>query len=434
MTASTAVRTTLPPGPRLPAGIQTLLFGSARHEYFPRWQRRFGHTFTVSLAAGRKLVVITRPADIRTVFAGSATVFHAGEANDVLAPVLGEHAIVLSDGDAHQRLRRLVMPAFTAAALRGYQDLIGQVAIADAESWPTGQLVRAHDRMHALTLEVILRVVFGVSEEERLAVLRPLVTDVVNGQHAAVLGGFFPPLRAFRRYRRFQARRAELNAWLDGEIADRRRAGAVDGTDVLSRLLQPADGELSSAELRDQLFNLLLAGHETTATALGWTLHELARRPQVLRAAQRAADDNDEDYLIALVKEATRLHPVIYVIGRRLAQPAQVGDYLLPAGTVVAPGIGLVQAAEENYPEPAEFRPARFLDGQPATNTWIPFGGGVRRCLGVGFAQLEASLVLREVLARYDITADRPAPEATRVHGMTMMPAGGAQVRVSARR
>jgi cytochrome P450 len=261
--------------------------------------------------------------------------------------------------------------------------------------------------MHALTLEIILQVVLGVTDAERLAALRPLVRRIVGVGPLIMLGWFNPRLQGMGPWRRYAAVQRELDRQLYALIAERRTADDLaDRDDVLSRLLRTTDEDagdpLTDSELRDQLVTLLLAGHETTATALAWTLHELARRPGQLRAAQRAADEHDEEYLTAVAKETLRLRPVIYEVARKLTEPVEVGGYRLPAGAVVAPAIGLVQTDPRNHPEPDEFRPDRFLHGQPPANTWIPFGGGVRRCLGAGFCLLEASVVLGEVLRRFD--------------------------------
>jgi cytochrome P450 len=436
---SDAVTATAPPGLRLPVMVQTILFNQFRPTLLPLLRRRYGDVFTIRMAPGNRLVVLlARPDDIRTVFTGPATVFHAGEGNAILGPVMGDHSVLLVDEDEHRRVRKLLMPAFHGTALRGYQGLVARLAAAEVENWPTGRVFASHGRMNALTLEVILQVVFGVTDPGRLARLRPLVRRLVSIGPFIMLGWFYPVLRQFGPWRRYQEGQAELDRLLYTEIAERRAAGDLTGRDdVLSRLLRVSDesdgDRLTDAELRDQLITLLLAGHETTATTLAWALHELARRPDQLRAAQRAADEHDDEYLEAVAKETLRLRPVIFEVARRLTEPVEVGGYHLPAGAVVAPGIGLVQADPRNHPEPAEFRPERFVDGQPPANTWIPFGGGVRRCLGAGFSLLEASVVLGEVLRRYDVRPDRRQPEHRRARNITLVPSRGARIAVTRR-
>ncbi|HEX5405697.1 MAG TPA: cytochrome P450 [Pseudonocardiaceae bacterium] len=431
MTATTTSAAT-PPGVRLPVLVQTLLFGQFRAALLPLLRRRYGDIFTVRLAPANRLVVLlSRPEDIKAVFSGPNTVFHAGEGNAILGPIMGEHSVLLVDEEQHRRVRKLLMPAFHGAALRGYQDLVARLAAAEVDRWPTGRAFRSHSRMHALTLEIILQVVFGVTDQARLAALRPLVRRIVSVGPLIMLGWFNSRLQGIGPWRRFAAVQRELDRELYAIIAERRTFDDLaDRDDVLSRLLCTTDdGDgLSDAELRDQLITLLLAGHETTATALAWAMHELARRPAQLRAAQQAADEHDDDYLTAVAKETLRLRPVIYEVARKLTEPVDIGGYRLPAGAVVAPAIGLVQTDPNNYPEPDEFRPSRFLDGQPPANTWIPFGGGVRRCLGAGFSLLEASVVLGEVLRRFDIGTDERRPERQRARNITLVPARGARI------
>ncbi|HVV25247.1 MAG TPA: cytochrome P450, partial [Pseudonocardiaceae bacterium] len=422
----------------LPVAVQTFLFGQYRPLLLPLARRRYGDVFGVRIAPNnRTVVLLARPEDIRTVFTGPAEVFHAGEGNAILGPVMGEHSVLLVDEDQHRRVRALLMPAFHGTALRGYRDLIARLAAAEAQRWPAGRVFRAHDRMHALTLEIILQVVFGVTDERRLARLRPLVRRITNIGVLIMLGWAYPGLQRFGPWRRYQAVLPSLDDLLYAEIADRRTATDLGSRDdVLSRLLRTRDDTeepLTDAELRDQLVTLLLAGHETTATALAWTLHELARRPAELRKAQQAADRHDEEYLTAVAKESLRLRPVIYEVARKLTAPVDIGGCQVPRGAVVAPAIGLVQTDPNNHPDPDEFRPERFLDGQPPANTWIPFGGGVRRCLGTGFALLEASVVLGEVLRRYDIRPARRNPERQRARNITLVPSRGARIAVRPR-
>jgi cytochrome P450 len=434
--AQQGAQPTAPPGLRLPVLVQTILFGQYRHLLLPLLRRRYGDIFTVRIAPGRTIAVLARPADIRTVFTGPATVYHAGEGNAILGPVMGHHSVLLVDEDKHRRVRRLLMPAFHGSALHGYQDLVSRLTEAEVSRWPDNHPFRAHDRMNALTLEVILQVVFGVTDPASLATLRPLVRGIVAIGPMTMLGWFYPKLQQVGPWKRYMSFQTELDRVLYAEIAQRRRADDLaDRDDVLSRLLRTGtdDDQLTDAELRDQLITLLLAGHETTATALAWILHELARRPQRLAAAQRAADEHDDEYLAAVAKEALRKRPVIYEVARKLTRPVDIGGYRLPAGAVVSPAIGLVQTDPDNFSDPDEFQPERFVDTQPAANTWIPFGGGVRRCLGAGFSLMEASVVLGEVLRRFDVRPDRTRPERQRARNVTLVPARGARIIVTPR-
>jgi cytochrome P450 len=265
-----------------------------------------------------------------------------------------------------------------------------------------------------------------------------VVERVINISPLVMLGWFYPRLRTFWPWRRFFQIQRDLDRLLYSEIAERRAAPDLGSRpDVLSQLLRisVADSEagLTDAELRDNLITLLLAGHETTATALAWACHELARNPDVQRRAQRAADEGDEEYLEAVAKEAMRLHPVVYEVARRVTEPIELGGYRVPAGATVVPGIGLVQSDPQLHRTPARFDPNRFLGEPPAANSWIPFGGGVRRCLGAGFSLVEATLVLGELLRRFELTPVRPAAEPARPRNITLAPGQGATVRLTAR-
>ncbi len=428
--------TGLPPGPRWPVLVQSAGLLRFRHWFHPYLHRRYGDVFTVRLVpGGRPLVFFTRPEHAKEIFAGDPEVFHAGKANAILGPIMGEHSLLLQDSGEHKRARKLLMPAFNGHALRGYESLVTDLARAEVGRWRPGSEIRALDRMNALTLEVILRVVFGVTDEARLAELRPRVNATVDISPAVLLGWGYPRLQRFGPWKRTVANQHELDRLIYAEIRERREAPDLEQrTDVLSRLILARDGEVGSdalddTELRDQLVTLLLAGHETTATALAWSLFELGRHPDLLARSREAARTGDDAWLDAVLKESMRLHPVIPMVVRTLMEPATVGGWSLPAGTTVGPSIIISHGREDNHPDPEVFRPERFLGHNPPTNTWIPFGGGVRRCIGAGFSLMEGVAVLREVLTAYAVTAvgeDRP-----RVRNITSVPRRGARIRLS---
>jgi cytochrome P450 len=431
----------VPDGPTYPGLLQSIALMRFRHQWIPHLHRKYGDVFSIRiLPEGRWLVVFNRPEHVREIFAGDPEVFHAGKGNAILGPVMGEHSLLLVDGAKHKRARKLLMPAFNGHALRGYESMIEGLAKTEVGSWQDGKPFRSLDRMNALTLEVILQVVFGVTDERRLAELRPLVNRTVNVSPAVFLGWGFPRLQGYGPWRRAFENQVALDKVIYAEIAERRTATDLDQrTDVLTRLLlvhdddDPSDTALTDEELRDQLVTLLLAGHETTATALAWTLHELGKDPVQERRARDAATTGDHDYLEAVLKESMRLHPVIPMVVRHLTKPATIGGIDLPAGANVAASIILAHASETSHADHDAFRPERFLDGTIAPNTWIPFGGGVRRCIGAGFSLMEGVAVLREVLSAYDVSLPTGAREHPKVRNITSVPKHGARIVVRRR-
>jgi cytochrome P450 len=426
----------LPPGPRWPVILQSIALMRFRHRFHPYLHKKYGDVFTIRLIpGGRPLVMFTRPEHAKEIFAGDPEVFHAGKGNSILGPIMGEHSLLLQDSSAHKRARKLLMPAFNGQALRGYQSLVTELAKAEVARWEPGTELRSLDRMNALTLEVILRVVFGVTDESRLRRLRPRVNATVDVSPAVLLGWGYPWLQRFGVWKRTVENQYELDRLMYGEIRERRGApDLADRTDVLSRLIMVGaedDDALDDTELRDQLVTLLLAGHETTASALSWALYEVGRDPALLRRCQQAADEGDDDLLDAVMKESMRLHPIIPMVVRTLMRPATIGGYDIPAGATVGPSILMAHQKPDNHPDPWEFRPERFLGQNPPTNTWIPFGGGVRRCIGAGFSLMEGVAVLREVFSSYDVSA--VGDDEPKVRNITSVPRRGARIRVTPR-
>ncbi|MCW2747473.1 MAG: cytochrome [Nocardioidaceae bacterium] len=433
----------LPPGPRRPRWVLAMQFLRGRHISVPRWHEAYGDTFILRMPPRiGNVVFVAASEDIKKIFAGDPALFHAGEGNVVLKPIMGEHSVLLIDDDLHVRARKLLMPAFNGASLRSYRDLVESISRREVATWHDGETIVTLDRMNALTLEIILQVVFGVTDSERLDQMRPRVTKTVNFASWMLIGFAAPRLANKGPWKRYFENKAELDALLYREIAERRTVtDLADRNDVLSRLLQVGvstgstdgrdDEPLTDAELRDQLVTLLLAGHETTASALTWTLHELAMHPDIQREAIAAADSGDDAFLEACLKEGMRVHPIIDQVARKLKSDQIIGGYLVPAGTTAAPSIRLSHAREENFDEARTYRPRRFLDGEVEPHTWIPFGGGVRRCIGAGFSLMEGSVILREILTHYTVSADGPSP--TKQRNITSVPADKAPIRLSRR-
>jgi cytochrome P450 family 135 len=428
----------LPPGPDWSLVRSTMRWWRRPLETLEECRARYGGMFTYRLAHEGTWVFVSDPKAIKQVFTGDPRLLHAGEANIVLLPVLGEHSVLLLDEPAHMTERKLMLPPFHGKRMQAYREVMAAAAREEIERWPTDRPVRMRPRMQAVTLEVILRAVFGVEEGERLTRLRDelrkalgLLSEPRRALFLVLLG----PQRV-RRYPPFRKLMQGVDALLYPEIEARRRAPDLEERDdILSLLLQARheDGRpMSDRELRDELMTLLVAGHETTATGLSWAIELLARHPEPLARLEADLDAGSEEYLDAVIKETLRLRPVIALVLRKLVEPMEIGGRLLPAGVSVAPSIYLVHRNPEIYPEPERFRPERFIEQPAGTYTWIPFGGGVRRCLGASFAEFEMSVVLRELVAQRRL---RPVgrPEHSVRSTITNVPNRGAEVIASAR-
>jgi cytochrome P450 len=356
-----------------------------------------------------------------------------------MEPVLGPRSLLLLDEDDHLAQRRLLLGPFHGDKVRLYADLVGEIVAHEVERWPIGRPFPIRPRMQAVTLEVILRTVFGIREAERLDRLRDLIPRLLQHGNLVV---WMPWLRRdlgpLSPWRRFEQVRAAVDEILYDEIRRRRARYDTERDDVLSLLLRARDDEgqpMTDAELHDELMTLLLAGHETTATGLAWTFERLLRHPSALRRLVDEIDGGeDETYLEAVVKESLRVRPVVYDVARLLTAPYSVRGWVLPAGTYVVPSITGVHLFANLYPHAAEFRPERFLESQPEPYAWIPFGGGRRRCVGAAFATMEMKVTLREVLSRVSLRAPEAVSEKVRLHNVTLMPAKGARVVVTSRR
>jgi cytochrome P450 len=424
--------TVLPPGPRLPRAAQTAAWITRPGPFLMRAQKRYGDVFTIRIGGEPPWVMLADPDAVREVFTGDPAVMHAGKANLVLRPLVGHASVLLLDGPQHMRERKLMLPPFHGSRMAGYQELMAQIAREKIAAWPRGEPLPLAPHMQAITLDVVLRVIFGVdADSARLDALRDrlraMLTRVLSGGSMLAMASAGP--KRIERSGVYDRWLRPVDALLHEQIEERRGA---PGDDVLSLLLaaRHEDGApMSDQELRDELVTLLVAGHETTATALSWTMERLTRIPNGWQALREGGDE----YAEAAAKEALRLRPVLPVVLRNLQQPATIAGVELPAGTVVAPSIYLVHRRPELYPDPAAFRPERFLGPKPqgGTYTWFPFGGGVRRCLGAAFALMELRVVLAEVAAAVDAAPARPQAERTARRGITLIPGRGAEVVLS---
>lgn len=414
--------------------------------YWPRFisacRRRYGSAFTMRIATMGTLVYLDDPAEIKKVFAGSPNVYHAGEANMMLGGLLGDSSVLVIDGDVHRERRRQMLPAFHREAVARQTGLMAEIASANIATWPVGAEFPVAPKMSEITLEVILRTVIGASDPSRLAALRAVMPKLLNVTPWASLAIAKPSLQRFGPWRALRRNMAEADRLLYAEIADRRAdPGLATRTDALAMLVRAADGDgttMTDKELRDQLITLLVAGHDTTATGLSWALERLTRHPAILDKAVRAAegsaagDPAGDEYLDAVARETLRIRPVVFDVGRVLKESVDIAGCRLPAGTMVAPGIGLVHSRADQYPNPDRFDPDRMVGATPGPTVWFPFGGGNRRCLGATFAMVEMRVVLREVLRRVQLCTSTAADERQKVKHVILIPHRGARIRVRA--
>jgi cytochrome P450 len=389
------------------------------------------------------MVYLAEADHIKTVFAGDPKIFHAGEANSMLAGLLGDSSVLVIDDDVHRDRRRLMMAPFHRDAVARQEALMADIAADNIAGWPVGLPFAVAPKMSQITLEVILRTVIGASDPARLAALREVMPRLLTVGPWASLAIAKPSLQQRRPWRRLWERIAEADRLLYAEIAEcRADPNLAERTDALAMLVQAHgdDGGMSDKELRDQLMTLLVAGHDTTATGLSWALERLTRQPDSLAKAVAAADASaagnaaGDEYLDAVGKEILRVRPVVPDVGRILKEPVEVAGYRLPAGVMVVPSITLVHSRDDLYPRPDLFDPDRMVGATLSPTTWLPFGGGNRRCLGAGFATVEMRIVLREVLRRVELSTTTDAGEKTKLKHVILTPNRGARVTVRALR
>ena len=422
------------PGPSASRAQQSLAWMFRPVPFLLRTQREFGDAFTVRLGNEPPWSILAHPDMVRDVFQADPEVTRAGEANHILEPILGPRSVLCIDGAQHMRQRKLLLPPFHGAALARHRETMREVAEAEVARWPRGEGFALQPRMAELTLEIIVRTVFGVRDAEPLARLTSALRSLIEELSSPAAFLFVMAVGPERAARVPMMRRAldavdrEIQATLD----ERRRVKDLEARDdVLSLLLRARDedGEgLSDAELRDELVTLLVAGHETTATALSWALERLVRDPGRLERLHAEAADDDAEYAQAVCKEALRLRPVIPVVVRRLHAPLNAGGIELPAGATATPCIVLLHRREDVYPDPHRFLPERFVGVKPGTYTWIPFGGGVRRCIGAAFALQEMEEVLGAVARSARLRPVRDDGEGVRRRTITLAPRRGAEV------
>ena len=416
--------------------VQTIAWWARPVSFLERCRAEYGNRFTIRLLATPPFVMIADPAQVKQVFTADPSVLHPGEGAGILEPLVGRHSVILLDESDHLSQRKLMLPAFHGEKMQNLATTMQEVAEQEAASWPTGQPIQLHPRFQSLTLEVILRAVFGLDAGPQLDGLRQRLNEMLSvTSKPAVL---IPFLQRGKEWQQFERTRAEADAMIF-ELIDRRRAEEdEERDDILSMLLgaRHEDGSpMSHQELRDELMTLLVAGHETTASELAWAFERLARSPEVVSRLYDEIDADDGDaYVTATVQETLRRRPVLPNSAPRLVkEPVEIGGWTYPPGACLVANAYLIHHDPEIYPDPYAFRPERFLDESPGTYTWIPFGGGRRRCLGASFAMLEMKVVLKAILSRYEVAPGRAALELNRRRAITISPGRGAEVVLRAR-
>jgi cytochrome P450 len=433
--------TTLPAGSSAPPLLQTLRWVARPIAFLESAQRRHGDAFSVNLLGFQTpMVLVSDPEVIRALYTNRAHGLPPGR-SAALLPVVGPDSVLLLEGDQHLARRRLMLPPFHGERMRAYESIVAEVTQREIATWPRDRPFAIHSRMQAVTLEVILGAVFGVTDARRRDALRRLLPQLVGASTSPALQLRVMVSRQLRRgdpMAQLRQTAREIDDLLLAEIRDHRAdPDAAQREDILSMLASARfeDGtQMSERELRDQCITLLLAGHETTATALAWAFDQLLRNPAALARVTAEADEGGDEYARAVATETLRVRPVVPTAGRRLGEDLDVGDLHLPAGADVSPAIWLTHHRADLYPDPYAFRPERFLDAPPTTYGWIPFGGGVRRCLGAAFAELEMRVVMQTVLRECTITAGSPNAERITRRNVTLSPRHGTPVRSAPRR
>jgi cytochrome P450 len=422
----------LPRGPRSPRPIQTLGWWTRQTAFLEQCRARYGKRFTIRMLGAPPWVNISTPEEIAEIFKAPPEVLHPGEGARIMRPVVGSHSLILLDEDEHLEQRKLLLPAFHGKKMQGLTGLITEVAEQEVASWPRNETLVVHARVKDLTLEIILRAVFGLDEGERLDALRAALTGILafGVRPENLLPAMQRDLGSFTRWSQFTRIRERADGLIYDLLGERRRDGGEDRDDIMAMLLSARheDGSpMSPKEVRDELMTLLIAGHETTAAELAWAFERLGREPRVLKRLQQEIDaDGGDDYLTATIQETLRRRPVLPNAEPRLTKrEVEIGGWLYPEGVCLIANAYLLHHDPDVYPDPYAFRPERFLDEPPGTYTWIPFGGGRRRCIGARFAMLEMKIVLRAVLERAQIVGGGERVERPILRGGVISPRAG---------
>ena len=427
------------PAVPLPKPVQTARFVVRPISFLEHWRTQLGETYRANLFGPGDVVFLSEPESVKRLFKADRVNTIAPGRNIVLAPLLGKQSLLLQEDDEHMRRRKLMLPSFHGERMRGYEQVIAEATERAVAGWPRGTEFSLHPSMQAITLEVILNAVFGIEDADRRERLSDALVEILGvSASPAAIGFATPGVRQLPPFRAIAAMIERADELLYAEIAEHRRhPDLAERDDILSMLLTARfeDGsEMEDRELRDQLMTLLLAGHETTATGLAWTFDLLLHDPQVLERLDGEIAVGEREYLDAVVEESLRIRPVVPFTGRLLREDTELGGFEMPAGTTILVGIYLAHSRADVYPEPFAFRPERMLaEGAPETYSWIPFGGGTRRCIGAAFAQMEMRIAIETILRSVSLRAASPELEKPVRRNVTLSPANGTRVIASAR-
>ena len=419
-------RSELPPGPRMPATLQALAWARRPLPFLERCRRRYGDVFTLRVRNAGTWVVLAHPDDVKRVFTADHAALGVGVANSILGPLLGPRSVMLLEEPEHMRRRRLMLPAFHGERMQSYSEMMAEVTRRELRGWPVGEPFRLWPRMQEITLEAIMRVVFGPVPSERLRRLRVslrTLTDWMNDPRRLTLLAAAGP-RWLAGNRDYRAVMEPVERDVLAEVRARQAEPATEGRPEIASMLAHAryeDGApMTEQDLRDELVTLLTDG--PTSSLICWAFERLLRHPDKVERLREDVLGGDGSYLDAVVKETLRLRPPVPVVVRNLLEPMRLGGHDLPAGTTVAPCIHLIHRDERHYPEAHRFCPERFVGKQPGTYTWIPFGGGVRRCLAASYAEMEMKRVLKIVLETTELRAVENDAERARKSAIAFAP------------
>lgn len=450
-TADPSIEALLPPGPSAPPLAQMLAWGLWPTWYLDRCHDKFGEVFSMRFPGFHPEVLFSNPAHIKEIFTGSPDELHAGELNAILEPLVGASSLLILDGQRHRAQRKLLLPPFHGERMRAYGETMQRITDAAIDRWTVGGPINAHREMQAITLEVIMQTVFGVHSGPYVDRLRRLLIELLELSASPLL-----LIKALQRnlgpltpWARSRVVRDEIDQMLFAEFARRRKDDCEGRTDILSMLITARDehGEaMTNLELRDEMITLLAAGHETTATALSWAIYRVQRHPDVRKRLTAEVAEVIGDgpvtaehlphltYLEATVKETLRLNPVVPDVGRVLKRSTTIGGHDLPAGAALIPVLYLTHRRPDVWDDPLTFRPERFIDRKIEPYSFLPFGGGTRRCIGAAFAMYELKIVLAQLLNRTELSLPVGYEAKVVRRSITFSPKGGVDLTVVSKR